>query len=463
VDFLKKAGQHYWQILPLNYTTSQTSFSPYNCFSAFAGNSLLISPELLYRDGFLKKKELKDVPAFDPSRIDYKKVSLYKLKLLDKAVRRFLENPQINLGAKYFDNFVRENEFWLEDFATFVALKHKFGQRFWCDWPSELRDRKRQYYIQYIFYKQYRQLKDYCLKSGIKIIGDIPIYVAFDSADVWAYPEYFKLTKMKKPKFIAGVPPDYFSRTGQLWGNPVYNWPKLQDDNFTWWMKRIKHNLRLYDLVRIDHFRGLIAYWQIPAGHKVATHGRWVKAPKDEFFAALFKQFPEAPIFAEDLGYITADVREVIKRFSFPCMRVLQFGFAGDPTNNPHYPHNHIENCIVYTGTHDNNTTKGWFENEATAEQKRQLFDYLAYKVSAEWAWPSLTGDVHWGMIRLALGSVAKVAIIPMQDILGLGSESRMNHPARKTGNWLWQMRQNQISLPLADKLRKMTEIYSRV
>ncbi len=476
-DFLKRAGQSYWQILPLNDTGAQTGYSPYNCISAFAGNPLLISPEFLYRDGLLAKNELKDAPAFEPGRVDYKKVSLYKSKLLDLATKKFVANPapvsvfdrRHGGGAKYLD-FVRENKFWLDDFAVFIALKRRFGRRRWSQWPRELRDRKvqalksvkeqlsddikRQYIIQYIFYKQYWQLKSYCRNLGIKIIGDMPIYAAYDSADVWANPEYFKLTRAKEPRFISGVPPDYFSRTGQLWGNPVYNWKKLKETNFAWWMERIKHNLRLYDLVRIDHFRGFIAYWQVPAGHKVAICGRWVKAPKDEFFSALFKRFPDAPIFAEDLGIISADVREVITRFGFPCMRVLQFGFGPAPAKNPHYPLNHIENCIVYTGTHDNDTTRGWFENEATTEQRRRLFDYLGYKVSDK--------NVHWEMIRLVLGSAAKLAVIAMQDCLGLGSQARMNHPAKKKGNWLWRMRQNQISSALAGKLKKMVKIHKR-
>lgn len=470
-DFLKKAGQSYWQILPLSYTGTQTGYSPYNCISAFAGNPLLISPKFLYRDGLLAKSELKDIPPFGSAKVDYKKVSLYKSKLLDKAVQRFaLQKLPVKLGAKYSE-FIHENKFWLDDFATFVALKQHFGRRQWSQWPRELRDRKvqalksvkdkfyydieRQCIIQYIFYKQYWQLKSYCRKLGIKIIGDIPIYVAYDSADVWANPEYFKLTRAKEPRFISGVPPDYFSRTGQLWGNPVYNWKKLKETNFAWWMERIKHNLCLYDLVRIDHFRGFIAYWQVPAGHKVAVCGRWVKVPKDEFFNTLFKRFPDAPIFAEDLGIISADVREVITRFGFPCMRVLQFGFGPGPDKNPHYPPNHIENCIVYTGTHDNDTTRGWFENEATPEQKKRLFDYLGYKVSV--------GNVHWEMIHLAFGSVAKLAVIAMQDCLGLGSQTRMNHPAKTRGNWLWRMKQGQINSELVGKLKKMVKIHGRL
>jgi len=488
VDFLKDAGQSFWQILPLSYTTAKTSYSPYNCFSAFAGNPLLISPELLYRDGLLRKDHRRaGVPTFGfprsgvPSEtaVDYAGVVSYKSQLLNLAFERFVRPHHCDGGVNRlaprfiwgFEEFLESNKFWLEDFATFVALAHRLAGRLWCEWPSGLRDRTRQAtksvraelqddirrecFFQYVFYKQYVDLKRYCQQRAIQIIGDIPIYVAYDSADVWAYPKLFKLTSGKKPKYIAGVPPDYFSRTGQLWGNPVYNWKYLEDTDFAWWMDRIRHNLRLYDLVRIDHFRGLCAYWQVPAGQKTAIGGKWVKAPKDKFFATLFKQIPFAPIFAEDLGYITADVRAMIDRYNLPGMRVLQFGFDGDLKTNPHYPANISENCLVYTGTHDNNTTKGWFQDDATDEQKRRLFDYCDRKISAE--------NVHWEMIRLAMASAAKIAIIPMQDVLGLGAEARMNHPAKAKGNWLWRLpRSAWHPSAVARRLRKMVELYDR-
>jgi len=485
-DFLKDAGQSFWQILPLNYTTAKTRYSPYNCFSAFAGNPLLISPQLLYREGLLEKGQIKPVPAFPHSAVDYARVSSYKTELLNLAFERFAALRRSSLVARRsghgpratghdFEEFCRANKFWLEDFATFAALARGFlksAKGGWCEWPSGLRNRskqaiksvrrqlqadyQRECFLQYVFYKQYFDLKSYCGQRGIKIIGDIPIYVAYDSADVWAHPEVFKLTRAKKARYVAGVPPDYFSRTGQLWGNPVYNWKYLEDTDFAWWMDRIRHNLRLYDLVRIDHFRGLCAYWQVPAGHKTAIGGRWVKAPKDKFFAKLFKQIPSAQIFAEDLGYITADVREVIDKYNIPCTRVLQFGFDGDPKSNPHYPANTSENCLVYTGTHDNNTTRGWFQHNATSQQKRRLSDYCGRRILAE--------NVHWEMIRLAMASVAKVAIIPMQDVLGLGTEARMNHPARAKGNWLWRLPQSAWSrrAGVARRMRKMVELHAR-
>jgi 4-alpha-glucanotransferase len=467
VDFLNRAGQNYWQILPLNYTMSKTNFSPYNCFSAFAGNPLLISPDLMYRDGLLRKEELEKKPVFPVGRVDYRKVSSWKSKLFDKA---FARSGGLSLLDDY-DRFARENTFWLEDFATFLALKRHFGGRIWSKWPSELRDRKkralasikkqlqkkidRECFLQYILFKQYSSLRDKCSENAITIIGDLPIYVAGDSADVWAHPNLFKLDRSRNPKFVAGVPPDYFSRTGQLWGNPIYDWQQLSLTKYDWWMRRVEHNLKLYDLIRIDHFRGLVAYWQVPAGEKTAVRGKWIQAPTKTFFSTLFRRFPSAAIFAEDLGYITADVREAISEYGLAGMRVLQFGFDGKSVDNPHYPHNHVENCLVYTGTHDNNTTRGWFEKEATSQQKKCLSDYMGHKISAK--------TIARDMIRMTMASVAKVAIIPMQDLLDLGVEARMNRPAKNKGNWLWRMQKGQATTALAKELKRKVETYGRL
>jgi 4-alpha-glucanotransferase len=466
VDFLKCAGQNYWQILPLNYTMAKTNFSPYNCFSAFAGNPLLISPDLMYRDGLLRKEELKEKPDFPAGRVDYRKVFSWKSKLFDKAFAR--SGGLSTLGD--YDQFIAQNMSWMEDFAMFLALKRHFGGCPWSEWPSELRDRKkralvsikkqlqeridREYFLQYILFKQYSSLRDKCSENAVTIIGDLPIYVAHDSADVWSHSDLFKLDRSKKPKFVAGVPPDYFSRTGQLWGNPIYDWQQLGRTNYDWWMRRIGHNLKLYDLVRIDHFRGLVAYWQVPAGEQTAVHGKWIQAPTKAFFSTLFRRFPSAAIFAEDLGYITPDVRETISEYDLAGMRVLQFGFDGNSIDNPHYPHNHVENCLVYTGTHDNNTTRGWFETEATKGQKERLSDYLGHKVSAKTA--------ARDMIRTAMASVSKTAIIPMQDLLGLGADARMNRPAKNKGNWLWRMQKGQATTALAKELKRMVEAYGR-
>jgi 4-alpha-glucanotransferase len=467
IDFLKRSRQNYWQILPLNYTMAKTKFSPYNCFSAFAGNPLLISPDLMYRDGLVRKEELGNKPDFPPGRVDYRRVSSWKSKLFDKAFARCGGLRAL----KDYDRFASQNTFWLEDFATFVAIKHHFGGRPWNKWPIGLRDRRkhalvsikkelqekinRECFLQYILFKQYSSLRDKCSQNSVMIIGDLPIYVAGDSADVWAHPNLFKLDRSKNPKFVAGVPPDYFSRTGQFWGNPIYDWQQLGRTNYDWWMRRIGHNLKLYDLVRIDHFRGLVAYWQVRGGEKTAVRGKWIQAPTQAFFSALFRRFPSAAIFAEDLGHITADVRETISEYGLAGMRVLQFGFDGNSINNPHYPHNHVVNCLVYTGTHDNNTTRGWFDTEASPQQKKCLTEYLGHKVSAK--------TIALEMIRLAMASVAKVAIIPMQDLLGLGAEARMNRPAKNKGNWLWRMRKGQANAALAKELAEMTLTYGRI
>jgi 4-alpha-glucanotransferase len=464
-DFLKAAGQNYWQVLPLNHTTAKTGYSPYNCLSAFAGNPLLISPDLLYRDGLLTKSEVSDPPAFPARTADYDKAASYKEKLLDAAYARFKAARPAD-----FVPFVEEHRAWLESYAEFMALRRHFQGQLWSDWPAAIRDRKpdaleearsqlresieKERFNQYVFYKQYLRLKRYCNDRGIQVAGDVPIYVAYDSADVWSHPDLFKLTRDKKPRFVAGVPPDYFSETGQLWGNPVYDWRRLEETGFAWWMQRIKHNLLLFDFVRIDHFRGLIAYWEVPASHKNAMRGKWAPAPHDSFFRELFRQCPFAALFAEDLGQITADVREAISRYDLPRISVLQFAFDGDPARNPYMPHNHAEDSIVYTGTHDNNTTRGWFEKEVRGDRRKRLFDYLGHKVAA--------GDVAWELMRAAMRSVAKIAIVPMQDVLGLGAEARMNLPAKQEGNWRWRMRPGAIDARLAERLRKLTETYGR-
>jgi 4-alpha-glucanotransferase len=468
-DFLQAAGQNYWQLLPLNHTTA-AEYSPYKCLSAFAGHPLLISPDLLYQDGLLTRREVSDPPAFSAGKVDFGEVSSYKVKLLDAAFARFTDAPR---PADYA-GFVEEHHAWLEPYACFVALRKRFRGQLWSDWPAAIREGgltsslaanhpssiihhpsvERERFCQYVFYQQYLRLKRYCNERGIRVIGDVPIYVAYDSVDVWSHPDLFKLTRAGKPRFVAGVPPDYFSATGQLWGNPVYDWQRLEETGFDWWMRRIKHNLLLFDFVRIDHFRGLVAYWEIPGSDENAMRGKWVEVPHDAFFRELFRQIPFAAIFVEDLGYITADVREVVARYNFPRMSVLQFAFGGDPARSIHAPHNYAENSIAYTGTHDNNTTRGWFEKDLTADARKRLFDYLGCRFAA--------GDIAWELMRVALRSVAKIAILPMQDVLNLGAEARMNLPAGKGGNWQWRMRPGRTDARLAERLRKLTQIYGR-
>jgi 4-alpha-glucanotransferase len=309
-------------------------------------------------------------------------------------------------------------------------------------------------FLQYLFYQQWLGLKDYCNQRGIQIFGDIPIYVIHDSADVWANPELFDLDDAGYPSAVAGVPPDYFSETGQLWGNPLYRWDRLRETGYAWWITRMAHNARHLDLVRVDHFRGFVGYWEVPAGEDSAINGRWVEAPADDFFNTLLKRFPRLPIIAEDLGVITPDVREIMHRFDLPGMKVLLFAFGDDLATNPYIPHNLPRNCVIYTGTHDNNTVRGWLEREATSETKQRLVQYLGREVSVE--------RIHWELIRVAMMSVADMAIFPMQDILGLGESARMNRPATTQGNWQWQLVPEQLTPALAANLLEITEVYGR-
>ncbi|HUW20052.1 MAG TPA: 4-alpha-glucanotransferase [Sedimentisphaerales bacterium] len=467
-DCICRARQRYWQVLPLNPPTLiKNPYSPYNCLSAFAGNTLLISPELLYRQALLNRKDIRDRPSFPEGHVNYRLVISYKTKLLTAAFERFKGLPD----EPDYAAFCSENKDWLEDYATFIALRRHFRRRLWCRWPPEFRDRKKQAlksvrrqlgrtidrekFLQYVFFLQWHALKKYCNRHGIQIIGDIPIYVAYDSTDVWAHPEIFKLTKAKKPRVVAGVPPDLFSRSGQLWGNPVYDWHALANRDYWWWIQRIRQNLALLDIVRIDHFRGFIAFWQVPAGRKTAVNGKWVDGPKEDFLNTLFKHFPSLPFIVEDLGYITPDVRAVIEKFRLPSMRVLLFAFDGAPAANCHHPHNHVKNSVIYTGTHDNNTVRGWFENEAKPATRRRLFDCLGRTVHAR--------QMHWEFIRLAMSSVGSVTIIPVQDVLGLGEQARMNRPATIRGNWTWRLRRGQITASIIRKLARLTETYGRV
>ena len=465
IDFLADAKQSLWQILPLNPTETIYYNSPYHSVSAFAGNPLFISPELLVRENLLAKNEIEPLPNFPQKKVDYPAVVDYKTPLLQKAFTRFKD-----IRDDEYERFCSREASWLKDFSLFTALKSRFPKKRWNEWPPELRDRNPEAletarqelaekidwanFLQYTFFKQWVDIKDYCGQKNIQIFGDIPIYVQHDSVDIWTNPELFKLDDKKNPAFIAGVPPDYFSATGQLWGNPVYNWEAHRQTGCAWWIKRIAHNLKLFDLTRIDHFRGLVAYWEVAAGEKTAVNGRWIEAPARELFTRLSKKFPSLPIVAEDLGIITPDVREVMVDFELPGMKILLFAFGEDMPANPYIPHNLPKNCIAYTGTHDNNTARGWFEKEADPETKKRLFKYLGRKVSAE--------EFPREMIRLLMMSAANLAIIPLQDHLGLNSEARMNFPSTVKGNWSWRLLPEQLTPELTNRIREMTEIYGR-
>lgn len=463
VDFLAKADQKLWQVLPLGPTGFGDS--PYQLFSSFAGQPLIISPDKLCEMGLLEEFELTDRPYFG-ERVDYGNVINYKNDLYRKAFSRFILNEDEKIDEDY-QQFIRSNAFWLEDYALYMSLKEVNEGRAWVEWQEEHKNptagekeelsrrycEKMDYYrfVQFIFFTQWTELKEYANEKGIQIIGDMPIFVAFDSADVWAAKDLFKLTDEGYPVVVAGVPPDYFSETGQLWGNPVYDWDIMRACGYDWWIKRIGQQFTLYDYVRIDHFRGFEAYWEVPYGEKTAINGKWVKGPGKELFLAMQNAIGEKlPIIAEDLGVITPEVEELRDAFEFPGMKVLQFAFDSDAMN-PFLPHMCTENSVCYTGTHDNDTTRGWYNN-ASDYTKKHCAEYLRLG----------NDDIVWTMIAAALSSTARMAIIPFQDLLGLDSSGRMNIPSVAGGNWSWRCRQEDFNEELAARLAGLTELYGR-
>ena len=466
-DFLSDAGQKVWQILPLSPVIIGKGNSPYNSTSAFAANPLLISPELLVKEGLLEKTDIRSVPVFPEDRVDYGAAAGFKQGLLEKACSKFRAAGVLT----EFNRFCDENKKWLDGYSLFTALKKKHEGLPWWKWPPKLRDRDPEAlasaqveleeavffekFIQWMFSKQWFAFKEYCNRRDIRIFGDVPIYVQRDSVDVWTHPELFYLDDRKKPTVVAGVPPDYFSETGQLWGNPIYRWDVLRENGYGWWIDRIGHSLKWFDLIRIDHFRGFVGYWEVPAGEKTAMNGKWVDAPAVDFIGRLKDWFQNLPIVAEDLGVITPDVRAVMERYELPGMKVLLFAFGDDLPTNEYAPHNHIRNCLVYSGTHDNNTVRGWFDKEAKPGDKARLEEYLGKKLDSI--------GIAWEFVRIGMTSVADTAIFPMQDVLGLGEEARMNLPATVEGNWQWRVTSDRITPELAEKLRRITAITGRV
>jgi 4-alpha-glucanotransferase len=466
IDFLAESQQSYWQVLPLNPTMPVYGNSPYASTSAFASSTLLISPELLVQDGFLDANDLQYAPQFSEHSIDYVPVHEFKRALWGLAYARF---KAAGPDAVY-ERFCTDEAWWLDGFALFTAIRNDLSGQSWSDWPEELRDRKpealratqdklsdqigMEKFLQYLFFKQWSEVKRYCNQKGIQIIGDIPIYVNNDSADVWMNPELFKLDERKKPVVVAGVPPDYFSKTGQRWGNPIYRWDVLKNSDYGWWERRVAASLRIADFVRVDHFRGFVSYWEVPATEPTAINGRWVEAPAMDFFTHLCVKFPYLTIIAEDLGVITPDVKEVMQHFEFPGMKILLFAFGSDMPHNPYIPHNLPRDCVAYTGTHDNNTVKGWFLHEDSQEDRQRLFRYLGREISAD--------EAPWEFIRLLMMSAADTVILPLQDVLSLGSEARMNTPATMECNWAWRFRPDQLTAEVGARLREMTELYAR-
>ena len=465
VDCLARAGQGLWQILPLTPTHPGRGNSPYNSESAFAGNPLFISPQLLVEEGLLAQHELGAPPDAPPEQIDYEAAWSYRLPLLSRAFARFRWRLQPGYGR-----FAQSQAYWLEDYALFKALSLAHNEAPWTWWPHELKHRhpdalaqatkehqeeiSRQKFYQFLFFRQWARLRAHCRSKGVQIMGDVPIYVDLNSADCWAHPHLFKLNEHKEPYAVAGVPPDYFSATGQLWGNPVYDWARVRETGYEWWIRRVEHNLGLFDLVRIDHFRGLVGFWEVPAGECTAMGGHWVEAPAVDFLSKLFRRVPPGTLVAEDLGTITPDVREVMRLFDLPGMRLLLFAFGEDDPGHPYLPHNLPHRCLAYTGTHDNNTTLGWLEKDASPQDLERLYDYLGRRMGPR----ETVGE----MVRLLMRSAAQRLVLPLQDILVLGGEARMNLPARCEDNWQWRMRGQHFADPGWESLARMTRIYGR-
>ena len=465
IDFLKKSKQKLWQIFPLGPTGYGDS--PYQSFSSFAGNPYLIDFDLLIEAHLLSEEDLKDIFFGDNEEyIDYGAIYNQKYPLLRKAYENFKSSDNNEMKGS-LENFKRENSSWLNDYSLYISLKNHFNGLPWNEWAQDIKNREDgamhhyrseladdiEYhnFIQFLFFKQWGDVKRYANENGIKIIGDIPIFVAADSSDAWANPEIFLFDEERKPVKVAGVPPDYFSATGQLWGNPLYNWQKLKETNYSWWVERVRANLSTCDIIRIDHFRGFEAYWAVPYGDDTAINGQWEPGPGIDLFNAIKSQLGELPIIAEDLGLMTQGVIDLREATGFPGMKILGFAFDSGEEND-YLPHTYTKNCVVYTGTHDNDTLIGWFQ-KAKEEDRQFARDYLNSRSDDE---------IHWDAIRGAWSSVASMAISPVQDFLGLGSEARINTPGVAAGNWQWRLRHGVLTDELAERIAKLTRVYSR-
>ena len=451
--------------------------SPYACYSAFAGNTLLISPERLFEEGLLETSDLDEIPSLPTERVDFEGVHKAKVIVLAKAFARYQRTTDTELRSA-FETFAEQNASWLDDYALFRALKSSHEGAAWHEWERALVGREpaalarareglhdqieAHKFFQFLFFKQWFALKAYCNERSICLIGDIPIFVAHDSADVWTNPDQFKLDERGRPTVVAGVPPDYFSATGQFWGNPLYNWDRMLADGFKWWIERVRATFQTVDIARIDHFRGFAACWEIPGDDQTAERGRWVEAPGRELFTAIRNSLGELPIIAEDLGVITPDVEKLRDDFGFPGMRILQFAFSSD-VKNVDLPHNYHRNVVVYTGTHDNDTTVGWFNSVAGAGSTRTEAQ-ISSERNCGLKYLNTNGqEIHWDFIRAVLSSVADTAIVPLQDLLGLGPEARMNLPNSTQGNWSWRFERNALTEDHSERLRNMTDTNGRI
>ncbi len=475
-DFLSAAGQKLWQVLPLNPTGYADS--PYQCFSALAGNPMLISPERLRDRGLLQASDLARAPRFPEDFVDYGPVIEFKKPVLRRAAQVFFADSSRSDRAA-FDRFCASARPWLEDYALFMACKDAHQGVMWTLWDASIRRRdpdavrhwhdklapevEAYKFWQFEFFQQWEQLKNYCQPRGIRFMGDVPIYVAHDSADVWANPDLFFLDPEGRPTVVSGVPPDYFSATGQLWGNPIYRWDRLAATGYKWWIDRFRASLGLFDMVRLDHFRGFESYWEVPAGETTAIHGRWIPGPGEEFLSALQNAFGGLPIVAENLGVITPAVEKLRQQFGLPGMSLLQFAFGNDPQGPSFRPHNYSRDLVAYTGGHDNDTTVGWWKSSGAGDSTRTPEDVRKEQEFAR-AYLNFQDDseINWLMIRAVLASIADVAIVPLQDVLGLGSAARMNLPGTVGGNWKWRCRPRACGAELSTRLRSLVTLYDR-
>lgn len=467
VDYLTSIHQKIWQMLPLGPTSYGDS--PYQCLSAFAGNPLLISFDRLVEDGWLTEANVAEVPAFPSHRVDFGWVIPYHEEILLRASKRFAETATLMQRSEY-ETWCEQQHYWLDDFALFMALKNAHGGVSWVEWdvklaqraPEALAEAKVTYaealehykFCQWVFFQQWDALRNYAHDKGIRLFGDIPIFVAHDSSDVWANQSLFYLDEVGNPTVIAGVPPDYFSATGQRWGNPLYKWDVMAEDGYSWWIRRIRATLTLVDIMRIDHFRGFDAYWEVPASEPTAMIGQWVPGPGIKFFEVIQASLGKLPIIAEDLGVITPEVIALRDDLSLPGMKVLQFAWGGSGSENSFLPHNHVPNCVVYTGTHDNNTTVGWWLDPSETDDSVRNFmqQYLDRPIH----------EVNWEMIRVGQMSVAHTCVAPMQDILNLGADARMNTPGKPGDNWQWRMSEDDFHHGGKDRLAYLTHLYAR-
>jgi 4-alpha-glucanotransferase len=465
IAFLKESSQRYWQILPITAVQEADGFSPYSSISAFAGNTLLISPETLLDEGLISLQDLKQGRLRNTGKAEFVKANNCKRVILDKAFKAFRSTPQHS-----FEDFVHREGYWLDDFVAYMVLKNKFGGRPWYEWPDEFKLRNAEAiekelaskteavlkakWHQFLFFRQWMELKAFANQQNIQIVGDVPFYVNYDSVDVWSNPHLFKLRQNGEPEGVAGVPPDYFNADGQLWGMPVYRWDVMESDGFEWWKKRLRKNIQLFDIVRLDHFRAFADYWEVPGGEKTAKHGEWKPGPGANFFNAMKNDLGQLPFIAEDLGDITPTVLQLRDAFNFPGMKVLQFAFGDNMPMSEHIPHNYSDNFFAYTGTHDNNTSRGWYTRDLNHGQRLQLEKYYGRAVGSR--------NVARALMELVYASVARTAIVPMQDILGLAAESRMNTPASTQNNWLWRIQPHQLKNEYVRRLHEMAAFYGR-